>query len=140
MFNLTFDYLLFTFLSCTGILQIAAAYGQIYGLLFLKKPVWAATLGGSIVIFALLMFFESGPRHVPDTAGGLAGSQNAGVFSLGAIISLIFTLIVSSKLNGSQMLDTRYSEIEDGLDSLKKTTYIRLLIQKITSFRKEVNK
>jgi len=138
MFTLAFDYLLFAILSCTGILQISSAYSRIHGLLFLKKPFWAAILGGSIVLFAFLIFFEPGPRHIPDTEGGLAGSQNAGIFFLGAIIALAMTLVISSKLNDSRM---RYiHNPESGLDSLKKTTYAKAVIQKIRHLKKAVQR
>ena len=136
MFDLAFDYLLFAILSCSGALQISAAYSGIHGLLFLKNPFRAATLGGLIVFLAFLIFFEPGPRHIPDTEGGLAGSQNAGIFFLGAIIALAMTLVISSKLNHSRTRYIHHSEI--GLDSLKKTTYVRAVIQKFRHLRKAV--
>ena len=75
VFTLTFtqEYLLLIFVSATGIIQLAASYGQIRGLLIVQNIYISAILGILLVIAPLLAFFWSGGRNIPDTNGGIPG-------------------------------------------------------------------
>lgn len=122
--NLAPDYLLFVFVSALGAIQVAAAYSGLQGLLFLRNRKAAAMAGMALVVGSFVWFFTSGPRDIPDTAGGLNGNQQAAYFALGAGLAVAVTLALSSLLNFS--LGQRTNG-ERGLDALRNITYIRAL-------------
>lgn len=116
------DYVVLVFLSSCGVLQIAAAHARIHGLLFLRRPAQATGLGVVLVVLGLVWFFGSGPRHVPDTAGGLDGNDQGAYFALAAGAAVAFTLVVSSVLNRRRFTGTNPGG--PGLDALRDATYL----------------
>ena len=122
------DYLVLVFLNCTGALQIAAARSHLRGLLLLQKPSLSILLGLGLGILGFAWFFRSGPLHIPDTAGGLAGFQQFGLFSLGAVTALSFTLVATSLLY-HRSLPLSIGQTE-GLDLLKNTTLSQIFLRK----------
>ena len=82
--GLATDYLLMVVLASAGVLQLAAVYGGLRGLLLHRNPTVSALLGLLMVAAGFIWFFAPGPRHIPDTHGGLAGNQPAGMFVIGA--------------------------------------------------------
>ena len=134
MHNLAFDYLFLVILSSCGIIQVAAAHSCLYGLLFLRRPHHATFLGISLIFLGFLWFFFSGPRHIPDIEGGLAGSQHAGFFVAGASIGLAITLLLSSLLNRNCLPGT--TKQEWGLSALRQTTYLSALYKGVKTLWK----
>jgi hypothetical protein len=120
------DYFLFVFVAACGVIQIAAAYSALRGLLFFRSRPLAALLGLLLVAFAFLWFFLSEPRNIPDTEGGLDGNQQAGLFAAAAASAIAFTLLLSSILN--LPMGSIRRAYAPGLDALKETTYIKALI------------
>jgi hypothetical protein len=92
MDSITLDYVVLVFLGACGVLQIAAAHARIHGLLFLRRPAHATALGVVLVVVGLVWFFGPGPRHVPDTAGGLDGNDQGAYFAIAAGAAVAFTL------------------------------------------------
>lgn len=122
------DYLILAFLSCTGSLQIAATWSGFRGLLFFPNLYLSGLIGLGLSIAGFCWFFRSGPMHLPDTSGGLAGVQQFILFVTGAVGSLTFTLISTSLLNGRVL---RFEDDKsDGLDLLKDTVYFRKFVRK----------
>ena len=124
--GLALDYFLFVFLAALGVIQMAAAYNSLRGLLFFKPRPVAMVAGMAITAMAFVWFFASEPRNVPDTDGGLDGNQAAGLFALGAGLALLLTLIASSVSNRS--LGNGDRDFSPGLDALRETTYIKALL------------
>jgi hypothetical protein len=122
MDSITLDYLVLVFLGSCGVLQIAAAHARIHGLLFLPRPAQATALGVVLVVAGLVWFFGPGPRHVPDTAGGLDGNDQGAYFALAAGAAVTFTLLASSVLNRRRLTGARSGG--SGLDALRDTTYL----------------
>lgn len=116
------DYLLLCFLSSMGVLQIAAAYGQLHGLLLLRARAPSAALGLLLVLAGFLWFFLPGPRLVPDKDGGLDGNQQSLYFALSAGAALAVTLVLSSLVNRRRFSGRG---VGSGLDALRQATYIQ---------------
>jgi hypothetical protein len=93
------DYFVFVFLASLGVVQIAAAYAGLRGLLFLRGRCSSALLGVGLLALGFTWFFAPGPRLIPDTQGGLNGNVQALVFTLAAGSALLFTLLVTSVVN-----------------------------------------
>ena len=119
------DYSIFVFIAALGVLQMAAAYSALWGLLFIKLRRVAFALGLLTACAAFLWFFLSEPRNLSDTEGGLDGNQMAGLFSVAAGLALILTILVSSAIGRSMMADGQRTS--PGLDALRETTYLHAL-------------
>jgi hypothetical protein len=119
------DYFIFVLLAALGVVQMAAAYNSLRGLLFVRvRPL--AFLGGMVATgLAFLWFFMSEPRNIPDTRGGLDGNEMAGLFALAAGSAVILTLLLTSLSNRSMPWAGR---LDPGLDALRQTTYARALV------------
>lgn len=116
------DYLLLCFLSSMGVLQIAAAYGRLHGLLLLRARVPSAALGLLLVLAGFLWFFLPGPRLVPDTDGGLNGNRQSLYFALSAGAALAVTFVLSSLVNRRRFSGRG---VGSGLDALRHATYVQ---------------
>jgi hypothetical protein len=127
--GLGLDYLFLVVLASAGVLQLAAAYGGLRGLLLHRNPTLSVLLGLLMIAAGFIWFFAPGPRHIPDTHGGLDGNQQAGIFAIGAASAILLTLILSSLTNHKRL---RFGPTNrDGLDSLRDATYLRLVAQGI---------
>ncbi|MSQ12713.1 MAG: hypothetical protein EXR47_00935 [Dehalococcoidia bacterium] len=116
------DYFLLCFLSSMGVLQIAAAYGRLHGLLLLRARVPSAALGLLLVLAGFFWFFLPGPRLVSDTDGGLDGNQQSLYFALSAGAALAVTLLLSSLVNRRRFSGRG---VGSGLDALRQATYLQ---------------
>lgn len=124
--SFSLDFLLLSYLATLGILQMAAAYNNLRGLLVIRVNILAFLFGLMITIAAFLWFFLSKPRNLPDTQGGLDGNDAAGLFSLGSLAALFTTFIISSAVNHS--LGKNNISWPNGLEALRETTYLRALL------------
>ena len=120
------DYFVFVFIAALGVLQMAAAYSALQGLLFIRFRPLAFLSGLLVTTLAFLWFFLSEPRNIPDTEGGLDGNEMAGLFALGAGSALVLSLLFSSVSNRSMIRSGQ--QPKTGLDALKETTYVRALL------------
>ena len=132
------DFFVFAFIASLGVLQMVAAYTALRGLLFIRVRSLAFFLGLATTALGFLWFFLSEPRNLPDSNGGLDGNQIAGLYTLGAGLALLVTLVVSSITNRSLGFGTH--KLSSGLDALRETTYIRALMTSVrdiwTSYRR----
>ena len=122
--ELILQYFAFVFVATCGVIQIAAAYSRLRGLLFLKKPLASHILGGVLILGSFLGFFLAADRN----RRGLEGTEQFGYFMLGGIAAVVFSLILSSLIN----LRLRPSAPKDpgpgeGLDALEDMTYFQAL-------------
>ena len=125
------DYFILVFIASCGVIQIAAAYSRLHGLLILARPCMSTSLGLLLTLTPIIWFFISEPRNVPDTADGLDGNQQAALFTIGAIAAIFVTLVVSS-LRNIRMKPSLTHE-NSGLDALSKSNYVNALYTRIKS-------
>ena len=133
------DYLILVFFSGLGALQIAASYGRLKGMLFLKIPVVSRLLGALLVLVVVIWFFASAPRNVNDVDGGLDGNFQALLFAVGSLAALVITLIGSSIVN-ARMRNHHSFSIPAGLDELKENNYLYALINSLSYWWKRWQK
>lgn len=119
------DYVILVFLSSIGVIQIAVAHAGLTKLLFLKRTPYAYALGLALVIAGFTWFFWDGPRHVPDTAGGLDGNDQGARFALSALAAVFFTVLTTSALNRRSKINQ--TPTLDGLEALRDHTYLGAL-------------
>ena len=118
-------YLLLVFLGCCGVLQMAAAYGGLRGLLIFGNRGLSVLLGAGTILVSLTWFFWDGGRNLPDTGGGIAGASQFFLFGLGAFLALLVTFLVTSLTNFSK--EKTLVDTTDGLPSLRDTTFVQAL-------------
>ena len=109
-----------------GVLQLAAAYAQLKGLLILKNKIATYLLSALIIGGAFAWFFGWDNRldeKILHT--GLEGAQQLSYFFLATLAAVVFTLVVSSMVNirSSPKLKPK----ERGLDTLRGGSYFKAL-------------
>lgn len=119
------DYFVLVFLSALGVLLFVTAYYRLHGLMLFPRFVSLA-LGALLVSGAVIWFFASEYRNVPDTAAGLNGNEQTLLFAGGAVLAIIFLLLVSSLRNRSMKGKPNAS----GLDMLRRSNYWRLILRR----------
>lgn len=124
------DYFVMVFLASCGAIQVACAYARLYGLLFLRRPLPSALLGVALMVAGFLWFFAPGPHNIPDYAGGLDGNEQALLFSLASLLSLVLTLSLTSLVN-RRGLPPAPAGRPEGLDALRHGTYFQLLQERL---------
>ena len=122
------EYLLLVFLVCFGVVQVAAAYGGLRGLLFIGSRRFSAVGGMGIVFVSLTWFFWDGGRNLPDTGGGIAGASQFGLFVLGGFLALLVTFGVTSFTNFNR---GALGDTTEGLPSLRETTFVQALLNNL---------
>ncbi len=119
------DYFVLVFLSALGLLLFVTAYYRFYGLMLFPRLISLA-LGALLISGAMTWFFASEYRNVPDTAAGLDGNEQTLLFAAGAVLAIIFLLVVSSLRNWSM----KGKPNANGLDMLRRSNYWRLILKR----------
>ena len=78
--SFAFDYYVLVFIASCGVIQLAATYSHLKGILLIKNPRLNLLAGLFLAVGAFIWFFSSESRNLPDIAGGLDGNQQAGLF------------------------------------------------------------
>ena len=120
------DYFLLIFLSTCGVLQLVSLWNGLIFLSFANRLIVNLPLSVVMIIGPFIWFFVSENRNVPDTSTGLDGNQQAMLFIAGSLAGLIFTLLITS-LRGTNPCN-KCEHSPRGLDTLRKTTYLRALV------------
>ena len=133
MFSFAIDYYLMVVIAACGVLQISASVGRLDGLLLFKSPLMARALGVALAAAGPVLFFATAERNINDYEGGLDGNFQGLFFILGTITALALTVGATSFVNRSMAHPT---QIENGIESLKRTNYTRALTNNIRFLRK----
>jgi hypothetical protein len=123
VFSLSFKYALLVFIGVMGVLQAAASYNDLRGVLFFKNKnigyIFAVlAIGGSLVSFFTW-------NYVYET-GVIQGSEQAGLFAMATAVAFIFTLLLSSAIKYAQLKSQE--KHPRGLDALKTATILQLFL------------
>ncbi|MXY44189.1 MAG: hypothetical protein F4Y50_09115 [Dehalococcoidia bacterium] len=133
MFSFAIDYYLMVVIAACGVLQIAASVGRLDALLLFKSPLMARSLGIVLAVVGPVLFFATAERNINDYEGGLDGNFQGLFFLLGTITALVLTFAATSFVNRSMDHPT---QIENGIESLKRTNYARALANNTRFLRK----
>ena len=128
------SYVNLVFIASVGVIQLAAAHAGLTKLLFIKSNALTYFLGLALIGAGFTLFFWHGPHHIPDTAGGLDGNDQAARFALSALAAVGFTMLTSSVLN--RRTDGSPPPKLDGLEALRDHTYMEALSTKLRSLWK----
>lgn len=124
--NFALNYLLLIFGSSFGVLQIAAARAGLKGLSFFRKRILNYLSGFFFLTVTYIWFFSQANLNMRHAE--VEGSQQLGLFLLGAFCAIIFTFLVSS------MLHHRGAEVDnpasEGLEALRELTLLQLIRRK----------
>ena len=131
--NLGQEYLLLVIVGCCGVLQLAAAFSGLRGMLIAGDRRFSTVIGVLLVGGALVWFFWEGGRNLPDTGGGIAGAAQFYLFMLGIFLSLLVTFLFTSltNINRKTSVDTA-----EGLPALRETTYLHALTRNLSTIWK----
>lgn len=128
MGHLAWQYLVFIFIACCGVLQASGAYGSLKGLLFFSGRLPSFLLGLALVAGAFVWFFTGEERAPPSGWPIIEGGPQAILFATGALLAFGFTVLLSSVLpgRGSGKSNSR----DDGLEALRKASYLNTLLRR----------
>lgn len=135
MFTFATDYYILVFVATIGIIQVAASFGNLNGLLFIKSPIVTRVLGIALALAAFIWFFSTGDRNINDYEGGLDAPTQSLFFFFGSSTGFVFTFVISTLVNAR--MNGEEPSPEEGLDALRDTNYIRALTQSISYWRRE---
>ena len=135
MFTFATDYYILVFVATVGVIQVAASFGKLNGLLFIKSPTVTRVLGLALAVAAFIWFFSTGDRNINDYEGGLDAPTQSLFFFFGSATGFVFTFVVSTLVNAR--MNGGESSPEEGLDALRDTNYARALAQSINYWRRE---
>jgi hypothetical protein len=120
--SLTFKYLLLIFVGIVGVLQAAASYNNLQGMMFFRNRIIGYVVAVLAIGVSIVSFFIW--NYILPT-GIIGGSEQSGLFALATVAGIIVTLLVSSLLKSGQL------KSEDphprGLDALKTATMFQCL-------------
>lgn len=128
MAHLAWQYLVLIFVSCVGVLQAAAAYSSLKGLLFIPRRLPSFALAVILVVGAFVWFFRMDDRAPAPGWPILEGGVQTLLFVAGAGLAISFTVLVSSMLRLTA--DRRPTAKEEGLEALREASYLQALFRR----------
>jgi hypothetical protein len=96
LIRLSLEYCYLVFIAGVGILQAAAAWNDLKGLLFYRNKGCSYLFSALAVIPALIYFFTWNKGHA---TGIIEGSQQALLFTGSVFLAVFTTLLISSLIN-----------------------------------------
>jgi len=122
-------YLLLTFGSCLGILQIATVSSDLRGMWFARSPLVTLILGSVILGVTYIWFFTCADLNMnANDAAVVEGHEQLVFFLLGAFFALILTFIVSSIVNRKGFSADAEPVIGKGIEDLKTRTVYQAIM------------
>jgi hypothetical protein len=128
------DYYIAVTVSAVGVLQLAASFGGLRGLLFLTSPLATRLIGLILPLASVVWFFATGTRNISDHLGGLNSNQVALLFFLGNLTAWVLTVTVTSIVNSGRLTDPQQAV---GLSRLRSDTFYRALRHSIRRWTRE---
>ena len=129
MFTFATDYFLLVFVASLGVIQLAASFRGLNGLLIFKSPLVARSLGVALAVAAFIFFFTTDERNLNDYEGGLDANTQALFFFLGVLAGGWVTFIGSSLVN--MRMKGKDPSPDGGFDALQETNYVRALARSL---------
>ena len=118
MLILSLIYTGLVFSAIIGVLQLAAGYRNLKGMLFFAHRVYTIIFALITIGFPLFYFFTWNSRH---PIGVVEGAQQGGLFILAFVLAVVFTLTVSSAIHNKKIGNIKPQQ--KGLDDLQETTF-----------------
>ena len=128
------DYYVAVTVSAIGVLQLAASFGGLRGLLFLSSAVATRIIGFLLPLASVWWFFATGTRNISDHLGGLDSNEVSLLFFLGNLTAWVLTVIIASIVN-SRRLEASQEGV--GLSALRSDTFYRALRRSVRRWVRE---
>jgi hypothetical protein len=94
------DYVVWVFISALAVIQIAAAWSGLLGLLYAReRPRATIAVSAFVVIVTLVWYFASDARNQPDTGRGLDANVQAFWFAVSSALAVGTTFAAASIVN-----------------------------------------
>ncbi len=133
MFTFVIDYYILSLMLNVAVIQISASIGNISNLLFIKNTFATRVIGAILITAGFAIFFGTANRNVNDNNGGMDSNDQALYFFLGLMSAWLVTVSISSIINRDQ--NKQCLKCKDGLESLRKTTYIPALMTNLLNWQ-----
>jgi hypothetical protein len=130
LLSLSWKYGLLVFLAVLGVLQGAAARNNLRGLLFFRYRSISYVFAALTIGFSLFIFFNWNYRYATSV---IEGSEQAGLFTLGAFAAIISTLVISSAFRSTAF--KRQAVHPRGLAAFKQATIFNIIRDKAANGR-----
>ncbi|RLC92022.1 MAG: hypothetical protein DRI39_09010 [Chloroflexi bacterium] len=131
------EYVVFVFLACVGVLQLVGVRTRLNGLLFFRTKAVAYVISFLALAGSFWWFFVRDDRW--DTVmrcTGLEGAQQFYYFCLAAFLAVVFTLALSSLLHAVRPRLCSMSRVPgQGLDALRDMSYFQAVRRSFKSRR-----
>ena len=134
MKTISIDYYIAVTVSAIGVLQLAASFSGLRGILFFTSPRATRFLGFLLPLISIVWFFATGTRNVSDHLGGLDANEVALLFFLGTLTAWFLIVTGTSIVNSRRLGDSRQCV---GLDALRSDTFYRALRQSVRRWTRE---
>jgi len=121
--HVAWQYLVFIFIACCGVLQAAAAYSGLKGLMLIPRRLPSFVLGLALVVGAFIWFFSADNRAPPAGWPVLEGAQQVLVFGVAASLAVGSTALVTSLLR--RRTDKQPNPRQEGLEALREQGYLQ---------------
>jgi hypothetical protein len=121
-------YRILVFVAALGVIQGAAAYNDLRGLLFFRRKLYAYIFAIITVGVPLGIFFR---WNYMFATGIIAGTQQTGLFVLSVIAAVIINVIVSSLVNIGYYPQS--AAPTKGLEALRESTFFRVIRERLTT-------
>ena len=128
MFSLPLDYFLLSLFACCGVIQAAAAYSRLYGLLFFPTILAGYLIGGALLVGAFTWFILSGNAAIPGDLGGVEGAEQFALFFGAAALSPVVSAVLSSL---TQLRSRGEVQAGPGMKALRQATLLQVLMAKV---------
>lgn len=120
--SLTFKYLVLIFIGIIGVLQAAASYNNLQGMMFFKNRIAGYIFAVLAIGFSIVSFFIW--NYILPT-GVIGGSEQAGLFALATVAGIVVTLLIVSLIKLGQLKSE--GARPKGLDALKTATIFQCI-------------
>ena len=121
MLKLSLEYIGLVFLANMGVLQLAAGHNKLRGMSFFDNNIYTFLFGVITITPSLFILFIWNNLF---PTGIIEGAQQAGLFFVSFVISLVLTLSIASFLHRDQK-DTNINL--HGIEIMRSTTYFSAL-------------
>lgn len=127
MFSLAIDYVFLVTVATCGVIQLAAAWSGLGGLLIVRHT-WASyALGTVLIVGAWAWFVAIGDPAKPGDLAKIEGAEQFGLFLVGAAVGTLLTAIASSltQWRAPMRSDRSLEPSPEGLDALRDDVWLR---------------
>ena len=134
MFSLAIDYIILVTVATCGMIQVAAAWSGLRGLLILHHPKASYVLGAALLVGAWAWFVAIGDPAQPGDLANIEGAEQFGLFLAGAAAGTILTALLASATQWRALARHASSQgaAPQGLEALRDDVWLRRIASRLS--------